>query len=429
MNKRDFFILAMNAEKARSSKWVIEAFAITRDKEIDMQTAKPFDIVKVDKQYGFIHQSENGEKTIVKIEDSDNSKPLFGPEEPILVKKSEVPNIAADLQTTYYQMLYNYIVLVIPFGSKIAFKDIENVEDIVAELLYDEESSDEDKAKGISIGQYLLFTECVLSLDNYTQLFTPAATRKSMIPPPWVKEYRDELIEKYKDSLSDPATIAAIDAAMVAKYKEYMAGDPAMRFLIKGKQIDLSAKKRFLMYGAEPGIDGSIKMDPIFSSLAEGWEFDKLPLYINNQRAGSHHRGFNTRLGGEEFKWAVRNTINLMVAEDDCGSKVGIPFHFTESSAKKMIGCYAISNNGPIRVTKENVSQFIGKIVKMRSPQTCKLKGNNRCAKCCGDKLSMNKTGLSAAITAATSGVMYIFMSAAHAKGVKVNELTNDCFI
>jgi len=432
MLKREFFLRAMNSGMAKYSEWVIKAFAITRqDENLDIQKARHLDIVVVGKKYAFvdIDPANAGKKFTVIIDDSDASVPLFGPNQVITINKGDVPNIDETLQVTYYQMLYNYLALVIPFGRKIKYKDIDSVEDIIADKMVDNDASDEVRRNGITIDEYLLFTECILSLDNYTQLFTPAATRKSMVPPPWVKEYRASLIEQYKDSLHDPATIALIDKAMVDKYREYLAGDPSLNFLIKGKQIDLSAKKRFLMYGAEPGIDGSIELDPIFSSLAEGWEFDKLPLYINNQRAGSHNRGFNTRLGGEEFKWATRNSINLMVGGEDCGSVVGIPYDFTERSAEQMIGCYAISGKEIIKVTRENLNQFMGKTVSMRSPQTCKMKGNNRCAVCCGDKLAMNKTGLSAAITAATSGVMYIFMSAAHAKGVKVSPLTDDCFI
>lgn len=429
MLKRDFFMLALKNEKVKKTNWVIRAFALTRDTNTWDQDTELLEVIQTGDKYSFVTMSDSGEKILEVIEDSNTKFPLFSSIERLNVRKGEIPNIDEDMEVTYGQMLYNYIILVIPFNDKIPYKNIRKVESIIAERMVDDSAPDDVKAANITIANYLLFTECVLSLDNYSQLFTPAATRKSMVPPPWVKEYRAELIEQYKDTLHDPATVALIDKALVTRYREYMKDDPSMNFMISGKAIDLSAKKRFLMYGAEPGIDGAVSMDPIIESLSEGWNIDRLPAYINAQRAGSHNRGFQTRLGGEEFKWAVRSTINLLVAADDCGSTIGIPYSFTEQNIDQMVGCYAIGSKGLIHITNENKSEFIGKRVNLRSPMTCKLKGNNRCAKCCGDKLAMNKTGLSSAITAANSGVMYIFMAAAHAKGVRVAKLTDDAFI
>lgn len=426
MKRRDFFIQAMNAGKARFTNWVISIFAITRPLDYEQAEYQPYEVVRGKEKYSFWNPETN---SLEVLEDSDASRPLFDKSERLTVQAGEVVNIAETMEITYARLFYNYVALVIPFGAKIPYSQIEKVEDVIAERLVGEETPPDQREGKILIDEYLLFTESALNLNSYTQLFTPAASRKSMTQPPWVKEYRAELYAKYAGQLHDPAVIAAIDKALVDRYREWLKGDVSENFFVKDKQISLNNKKKYLSYGAEPGIDGSVKLDPVPESLSEGWDFKKLPQYINTARAGSFNRGFQTRLGGEEFKWAVRNTINLTVSEDDCGTKLGIETRVTEANAKHLVGCYAIGEKGPIPITSDEIGKYVGKTLKVRSPMYCKLKGNNRCAKCCGDKLALSKTGLSAAITGISSGIMYIFMSAAHAKGIKVARLSKDAFI
>lgn len=431
MDKRVFFILAMNAKKGLETAWVIKAFSLTEHSEELNHEFAPYEIVvhsSLANGKHYAYQDPTSGQFVI-LEDSDTKKPLFETLERIVVKPGEIANIDTETSMTYGQLLYNYTALVYPFGNKIPYSQIKNVEKIIADKLVGEETPEEDRKGKITVDEYLLFTESVLNLNSYTQLFTPAASRKSLTPPPWVKEFRDSLYKQYEGRLNDPAVVAAIDKALVEKYREYLSDDISKNFFIKDKQIALNNKKKYLMYGAEPSIDGSIKLDPIPESLAEGWNIEKFPAYVNTARSGSYNRGFNTRLGGEEFKWAVRNTINLTVTEDDCGSKFGIPYLVTESNAKQAEGCYEITPKGLNHITAENVKNYIGKTVYLRSPMYCKLKGNHRCAKCCGDKLALSKTGLSSAITAISSGIMYIFMSAAHAKGIKVARMTKDALI
>ena len=76
----------------------------------------------------------------------------------------------------------------------------------------------------------MYFPQACGQMEGFTQLCVPAATKKSIITNPLIKERINQLKEEYKDSLNDPVTIAKIDAEVEKMDREWIKGDPSERF-------------------------------------------------------------------------------------------------------------------------------------------------------------------------------------------------------
>lgn len=431
MNKLAFFLEAMKAEEFRRTSWVVSAFALVQEDPEKWKTKSyPYRIVQTQAGHFFVDPTDP--QKLIKIDDAKAGEPIFSHKEHIQLKKGQVPNLHKDIETSYGNLLFNYVSVLYPFGpNKMPFMEgrvsAVKIEEWMAPRLRDtpnfgdklfrtEKAERSDKL--VYVDEMLRFNNSVFYLASFTQLFVPAGSPKAMTVSPDVIKLRDKLIAENKDRLHDPATVAKIDAALVAFDREWLKGDDAENFLLSGKAYNIVRKKLFLQMGAEMGLDESQSVDYIPRSLNEGWDLAKFPAMNNSLRAGSFNRGYQTMLGGESVKWLLRASSNMAVTEDDCGSKLGMEF-VVDDKVQKWVGFHIVAANGPaIEVTEENHGKYLGKKVMVRSPMYCKLAKTDFCKFCVGPNLSMNPTALSSAVSDYGSRFMLVFMAAAHAKAL-----------
>ena len=366
VTKLDFFIRALKAEAFRRRAWVFSVFAVV-NKNKDDNEIYPYRVIKADDKYAFIDPDNHMVLTI--IQDSDSSKPLINHKEQIRIASSHavnLPNSEQMFDTTYGNLFFNYVVLIFPFGNKIPFQfgrvKASQIEDIIASRLASNPKENEAiDSNVIYVSEYLKFGEAMMYLSGFTQLWVPAGSEKTMTCHPDTAKVKAALLEKYKGQLHDPAIIAKIEGELVKFDKEeWLKGDPgAEGFLIKNKSTDVVRKKMFLMYGAEPGFEESVDVNPITNSLQEGWDINKFHDMLNVSRVGSFNRGAQTQLGGEAVKWLLRASSNMGITDDDCGTKLGIPFTVTENNANMIMQRYIVTDGEPLLLTDENIKNFI----------------------------------------------------------------------
>lgn len=425
ITKLNFFINALKAEAFRRRAWVFSVFAIVNENSED-NDVYPYKVKKVNDKYAFFDPNYNMDLTI--IEDSDTSKPLINHKEIIRIDytaAANLPPVKEMFETTYGNLFFNHVVLVFPFGNKIPFQfgrvKASQIEDIIANRLTSNPKEGETvDPDAIYVSEYLKFGQAMMYLSGFTQLWVPAGSQKTMTCHPDTAKVKAALLEKYKGQLHDPTIIAKIEAELIKFDKEmWLKGDPgAEGFLIKKKSTDVVRKKMFLMFGAEAGFDEVVEVNAITNSLIEGWDIDKFPDMLNISRVGSFNRGAQTQLGGEAVKWLLRASSNMGITADDCGTHLGIPFHVTENNASMILQRYLVTENEPLLMTEENYKNYIGKKILIRSPMFCKLDKTDYCAKCCGNKLSTHKTGLSMAVSEYGSSFLAIFLAMMHAKAL-----------
>ncbi|BAW19232.1 putative RNA polymerase beta prime subunit [Ralstonia phage RP31] len=435
MNKREFYLKALASEAYLVTAWNIACFSLIAEGPEDWKAKPyPYRLVQLPNAHYFVDPEDTTK--LVLIEDSTPGKPLFVRNELVQLEPGDMPNVFAPITTTYGNVLANQIMLVRPFGGKIGFmtgristKKIEKIiemrlQDRPAAELVDGNQPEPDLALApIYVDEYQRYCDGAFSLVAYTQLFTPADTRKTMTPPPGIKQLRDMLVKQNAGHLHDRAVVAEIAEKLQKVDADYLKGDRGEDFLTSDKSRKIVRSRLFLMYGAETGIEEKVDVDLIERSLTEGWDVNKFPTMNNALRAGSFNRGKQTELGGEAVKDLFRASGNLKISSPDCGSTVGLPSFFTEQDAERIIGFSVIEEGGPTKITHDNVGKYLGKAISLRSPMTCKNSHTDYCAVCLGDRLANTPTGLSMAVADYGSAFLAIYMSAAHSKGIQVARL------
>jgi hypothetical protein len=429
--KLEFFLGAASKNEYRRKAWVISAFSLINEGSDDWKK-DPYPYRIVQTPSGHFYVDPDNIEHLLPIEDAVAGQPIFTVNEKVKIGvRHKIPNFFThikstdprfDVETTYGRLLFNYIVLVYPFGNKIPYINKQVNPSMLEELIIgrlkdDPEHGAHKNETDIYVSEYLVFCDAMFFLAGFTQICVPAATPKVLVAAPGINELKQKLIEENKGRLHDPAVIAKIDAELVKYDKEWMKGDPGEGFLLEGKSYNVVRKKLFGMHGAEAGLEEGIDVDLIQNSLAQGWDIAKFPAMNNSLRAGSFNRSTQTQLGGESVKWLLRASSNITVTKKDCGSRVGITTHVDNNNYHSLVGFHVIESRGTNHVTTEEAAKaYIGKEIMVRSPMFCQLDKTDYCETCVGSRLAASPTGLSSAITDYGSKFLLIFMKAMHGK-------------
>lgn len=426
MNKRDLYLRALGDLTFLRRAWIFSAFAIINEAP-DAWQKDPYNYRIVYTPVS-AHYVDPDTRKLVQIEDAVPGQPIYAKGAAIDLKAGEVPNLFTDVTTTYGNVLFNYVSLVWPFGKKIPFQlgrvNASDIEELILPIFRDDPLPGEPRSQEfIYVSEYLKFSDSMSFLTNFTQLFVPGGTKKTLTAHPGMAELKKRLLEENKDRLHDPAVIAKIEAELIALDKEWLKGDPGENFLISKKSMNIVRKKMFGMYGAEPGLEEKVSVDLIANSLSEGWDVSKYATLNNILRAGSFNRGAQTELGGEAVKSLLRASSNINIVDQDCGSTLGAIVDVDGSNFKRLVGYSVVTPEGPLLVTRETAPSYVGKTVIRRSPQFCNLPHSDYCAICVGENLAQNPDGASVGIAEIGSLFLAIFMSAAHSKGTSVAKM------
>lgn len=410
------------AKKARLHQWLAEK------KAANSRAYKPVYTVE---GYGYVNPDD--ENKVIKLTGCKLGEPMFTAKDKITLQPGDLASITAPIETTVGRALLNAILFDYVFGNRMPYVNEKltpgKAETMVLERVENETPTDPSliNPNKIYVSDYIKFTNAAFYLCNFSQLFVPGATRKTMTPPPGLKELKDKLVKENAGKLRDPVVLAKITEELQKLDAEYLKGDPgAEGFLITAKSRKIVRSKLFLLYGAEPGLVESNEVDTVVNSLEEGWDVKSMPAYINAQRAGSFKRGSDTMMGGESVKWLLRASTNVNILDGDCGSTMGIPVKMTTTALRKYKG-FSGWLDGKLVVVGDGDSGsskvLQDRTLLMRSPMFCKLGKTDYCKCCAGPRLSLNPDAASSAISGYGSKFMLLYMKAAHAKGTTLAEL------
>jgi hypothetical protein len=137
-------------------------------------------------------------------------------------------------------------------------------------------------------------------------------------------------------------------------------------------------------------------------------------MMVNSLRMGSYNRGASTALGGEAAKFSARIFQNTKLAEDDCGSTVGMPFLVTEYNKNMFVGRYLFNGKKLEEVKEGDLDNQVGKVLRFRSPQTCWTENGNYCGTCMGRLVADSGIGLGPQASAVGSAILSAFLAMMH---------------
>jgi len=116
---------------------------------------------------------------------------------------------------------------------------------------------------------------------------------------------------------------------------------------------------------------------------------------LTNKICGTQDSGYTSKKLMAECQ-----TEYLSDPDSDCGCKRGIKLLLAASYANDYLYRYIMVNGKPVKLTHENINQYVGKVVELRSPMSClKMKDGGICNKCAGDfyyMIGSRAVGLSA---------------------------------
>jgi hypothetical protein len=423
MLKFDLFNMAMHKKLYGKLAWVITAFSISEPLK--------------EKKDCFIYSSTDGHRyydeatdSFVLIDDADPTKSVFEWTDVITLQPENIINLKEPIETTYGNWLVNYLLLVEPFHDKIPYMegDIEppRIEAYMLRNFAADPVGGAPRAKDVFyVSEYLKYVRGIYYLTGFSQISVWAATRKSMLPPPGVKELRDKLLKENEGHTDELVVVAKIEKELVDYDKAWLAGDPSVNFLLGGKALATVRKKKFLISGAETGLTGSATHGTLIgNSLIEGWDISKFPELNTSLRAASYSRGAETQLGGVSVKWLLRSSSNMNIAAKDCGSTLGVKVDVTPKTLNRVVGFSVIEGNKSVFVKdEEQAGAYLGKSIRVRSPKYCQLPYTDFCETCLGKRLSINKDGLSLAVSEMGSTLLKAMLARAHGSSLSTAKM------
>lgn len=298
------------------------------------------------------------------------------------------------VDTTIGIFIFNAFSLCTPFKDKIKYinstfdgKTLEDFYNFLANNMI---------SKVITVKEFGEFTETVIWLGYFTELFMPGITYDLIIPNEKVIAEKKRLIEENKD-LFESETVSSdkfgrylnnIEKPLIEMAKNELKDNTAMRIYNLNKpSFGNNYKNSCIINGLLPDpVTGKYKINK--NSYCEGVEFDKFDIMANKSMTSSVSRGCTTAEGGTWSKYlsALMQSIKLDEKGTDCKTKGYLHIKLDDSNIEAIRYNYIQDENGEdILLTPEVFKRYNGSIIKMRSPLFCKSK--DFCNKCFGDML------------------------------------------
>jgi len=442
MKKIDFYIRALTSRAYRRKDWVISVFAVVRTptQPSSIPMIEGDDLSGMNPELYTVRYNRDSTEVFVPsdvgnqwvtITDTVPMTPLLYPGDALMVTPEMIPNCTAAVESSFGDLLFNWVALVEPFETRIHYHvgpvSIKSIERIIAQKLCDDESvaGVAPRPDQIPVHMYMRFGRCVGALAGYTQVLVPTLTPKSLSTNQAILTRRGELLEENKERLHDPVVVSRIQNELIQMDKDNLKGDPSEGFFISNKTWGTARKRMFSIHGPEAGFNEGGNAELVVNSLNEGWDTTKLVAMFNSSRAGSFYRGALTALGGEAVKFFMRVFQNTTVSEPDCGSRLGVFRTIEHGHGHYYTGLWEIVNGDErlALIDETRAKALEGKTVLTRSPLFCKTPGTDFCEKCVGVALAAIPHAIGSENTSVASTFMDIMMASAHAKELKTAKL------
>lgn len=430
MKKLEYLKYAISKECFKKRAWMLSAFAICAEKA----DAPKYPGALFKQPWGLSFVDDAGE--MVKIDDSDPKAPLFNFAERLTIDNTWASNCKEPVETSIGTLLYNHIALISSFGTKIDYMvgmcSVKATEAKISPRLKDDlKPGETPDPSAIYVEEYIKYGRAIEYLKTLMLLCSYSSTPKGIVSPTGLDAFKEQLNKKYEGKLRDPVFMAAYEKELIAFDAEFLKDDPSFGKFSSGKITNTARKKLFLTMGAENAFKEGTSVIPITNSLSQGWPTEDEEQYvslINGTRVGSYARGAETINGGVAAKYLLRAANNFIIGEvEDCGSKFGINRIYNDKNKKDMVGRTVIEGAKQVKIEKESdAGNYLGRALRMRSFQYCRLEGDNICKVCAGDRLARYKTGVTIPLTEVSAIILATAMAKMHNSGLSIAKLELD---
>lgn len=418
-NLTAWFKLAIKAERWKDTAWVTRCFCVTdlpnmNDIEVDLENPpEAYELFTYldNKSYCYWDPTEN---SFIPFKQSNVIQPLLTVNAPIDLNAGDLPNVKENIKTTVGNVIVNLYVLVYAFGSKLPFVAGKVKHSAFESLIQGHNSTPNlPEDQKLTPEEFDKFKFATQALVTFASITNASLSYASLTVDPKVIELRDKLLKEHKDELTNPAVVANISKQLVELDTKLREGDVSDDFFMDNKKLQsVGRAKQLIMYGLEGGLDGNLQL--IEKSLSEGMDYELLPLYADATTAASQSRGLLTARGGEFVNLVLKVMQNSRVVGEDCGTTRGLSFKVTKENSRILATRRMLVNGKTITITKDMVSDLIGKTIVLRSPGYCLQGGRDFCAACLDSNVATRPDGIATIASKGSSVIMNDAMKKMH---------------
>lgn len=356
-------------------------------------------------------------------------KSRFEPTDTFNLKAGEYIN-KEDIETTVGSFIFNKFIIEPKFAQFLGYVNevidsdgLGSLESKLAKLLLD------DKITTVDFGDYLDRIQW-LGMQFHEPL-AASFTMRGLKPIPKVVKRREELLKQNKEALEkgDIMVMSAIEKELVDLAKKEVSDDPSMDLYYSGARGSISNNYKQLSIVKGPVFNKTIgKYQFIRSSLFEGLKKEDIAAAGTNVINAQYPKSCGTAVSGYKAKQvsSLGQAVVLRKDVQDCGSKGYIELVIPPSMKSKFMFRYIIDNGKLVMLNDDNIGNYVGKKVKLRSIMYCGC-DSGVCLTCAGrlfEKLQIDSIGLTTSTL--TGALLNLKMKAMHDTSVKIQEIDLD---
>lgn len=337
------------------------------------------------------------------------------------------------IQTTVGRYIFNMFALPIPYLQKHGYfnkvlseDNMKGLEKQFADMLLNDELDGKEYATFMDNAEWLGMGMCYY--------ISPSMTKNIMVPMPEVEKRKEELFDQYKTELEagDINVVNKVEKELIslARQKEEEIDDPSYDLFKCGAfNFDANYKKCSIMIGATNDPQTN-KVNIIKSNYVDGLSKTDYSKAAALTIIGGTARGVATQKYGYETKKFNSSLQNVELDADtlDCGTTMYLTTTIPPDLKELYLYRFVIDGSEIVELTKDNIDNYVGKEVKLRSPMYCK--GDNICVHCAGTlfkRMGLKPMGL---LASNMSGrLLNLSMKAMHDSTIKFLKLDIDKYI
>lgn len=298
-----------------------------------------------------------------------------------------------DIETTVGRFIFNMFSLPEIYLKKFGYQNvvlnddaIKGLESQMGIMILNDEMTTQEYATFMDNAEWLAM--------NIAYYNVPSLSNKFNIPIPEVIKRRDELFEIHKDLIEkgDPNIAGQIEKELLSMAKDKLEkeNDPTYDYFKSGEfKFPVSYKKTAIMGGAIEDPQ-SKKIHILKSNYTDGVSRDEYEKFAQLSVIGGYSRGVSTQTYGYESKKYNSSLQNVTIKQEteegklfDCGTTMFLDIVIPKSLKSMFMYRYVLDAGKLVEITPDNISRFLDKPIKMRSPMFCK--SDQICHYCAGN--------------------------------------------
>lgn len=376
---------------------------INQVKKMEFLNTDPSDITLdyLNDLFAVYADSSNGNSTSF-------NKPKFNTNDYFTInpKEYEYAKITKPIVTTLGRLMFYKVIveraglgLNIPYFNIPINKDKLNwLDNTVVDLLRDDIIGTKDAVKYIDYRDWLGLT--------LNATLAPPFTKNLIITPPKTDALKKKLLKQYDKEIKsgNSRVIEDIENQLKASLKEELKDNPGIDLINSGSRASLDNHlKNFMLTRGSVLNANTGQYEIISNSLMDGLDKKDIPAHANSILNGAYAKTVSTADSGYMGKKISAAAQGETVGEpgSDCGSLRTLSVDITKDNANKYTLRYIKEGNKLVLLDENNINDYIGKTVQMRSPMFCARVGENKCIcnKCAGEffyKIGRENVGIAA---------------------------------